>query len=226
MDKDYRIKIAIVDDDTMTANLLRELFDRSDVIDTLYTAHSGNELLDRLENDSMQPDIVLLDLRMKDGDGFEVLEKLSKKDKIVKVIVMSNYYNLSLVEPMLNLGCDAFLPKEVEIKELLEVIEKVHSYGHYFLEEQIANLQKLVVKKKQKLHPESKDDLSNREIEVLKLLAQQLTTKEIGEKLFVTKKTIEVLKSNLLLKIGTKNTAGLIIYAIQNKLIDSIEVFK
>lgn len=226
MDKDYRIKVAIVDDDTMTANLLRELFDRSDLIDTLYIAHSGNELLERLENDSMQPDIVLLDLRMKDGDGFEVLEKLSKKDKIVKIIVMSNYYNLSLVEPMLNLGCDSFLPKEVEFKELLEVIDKVHTSGHYFLEEQIENLQKQAINKRQKLHSESKDDLSVREIEVLKLLAQQLTTKEIAEKLFVSKKTIEVLKSNLLLKIGTKNTAGLIIYAIQNKIIDSIEVFK
>lgn len=224
MDKDYKIRIAIVDDDTMTANLLRELFDRNDVIDTIYTANSGNELLDRLENDDLQPDIVLLDLRMKDGDGFEVLEKLSKKDKIVKVIVMSNYYNLSLVEPMLNLGCDAFLPKDINIKELLDIIEKVHRHGHFFSEEQIVNLRKQVTKKRQKLDIECENGLSSREIEVLKLLTQELTAKQIADKLFVSTKTIEAHKSSLLLKTGVKNTAGLIIYAFQNKLIDSIGV--
>ncbi len=224
MDKSYRIKIAIVDDDTMTANLLLELFDRSDVIDTLYTANSGNELLGRLENDDLLPDIVLLDIRMKDGDGFEVLEKLSMKDKVVKVIVMSNYYNLSLVEPMLNLGCDAFLSKDINIKELLKIIEKVYIQGHYFSEEQIVNLRKQTAKKRQKLHAEYKDDLSSREIEILKLLAQQLTTSQIADKLSVSIRTIEADKNNLLLKTGVKNTAGLIIYAFQKKIIDSVGV--
>ncbi|MFY0630345.1 MAG: response regulator transcription factor [Flavobacteriaceae bacterium] len=218
--QDLSIRVAIVDDDNMVANLLREFFDRSDIIDTIYVANSGNQFFEKLEEEDILPDVVLLDLRMKDGDGFEVLERLSEREKLFKVIVMSNYYNLALTEPMLKLGCDAFLPKQIEIKELLEVIEKVHLCGHYFPEELIVNLGKQVARKNSEVCAESKDTLSPREIEVLELLSQQLSIEEISKRMFLTIKEVQAHKSNLLLKTGVKNTAGLVIYAIQNKLID------
>ena len=217
--QDLSIRVAIVDDDNMVANLLREFFDRSDIIDTIYVANSGNQFFKKLEQEDVLPDVVLLDLRMKDGDGFEVLERLSEKEKPFRIIVMSNYYNLALTEPMLKLGCDAFLPKQIEVKELLEVIEKVYKFGHYFPEELIVNLGKQVAKRNQKICTESKS-LSPEEIQVLELLSQQFSTKEIAEKMFLSVKAVEAHKSNLLLKTGVKNTAGLIIYAIQNKLIE------
>ncbi|PKH49391.1 DNA-binding response regulator [Tenacibaculum sp. Bg11-29] len=214
------IQIAIVDDDIMVSTLLRDFFERNSTIKTLYIANSGNQFLEEFGNNVTIPDVVLLDLRMKNGSGLEVLEKLSIMEESPKVIVMSSHYDASYMGQMLKLGCDAFLPKEIDPEELIEIIYRVYEYGHYFLEEQIVSLRKQVATKSPKLHLNSKDSLSERELEVLELLCQQLTTKEIADRLFISPKTVEMHKSNLLVKTGVRNSVGLIMYAVQNKLID------
>lgn len=214
------INIAIVDDDTMVANLLIDFFERNSNIKTLYTVNSGNSFLEKLDNHSTMPEVIVLDLRMKNGTGLEVLEQLSKRSIKPKVIVMSSHYDASYMGQMLKLGCDAFLPKEIDPEELIEIIYKVKQYGHYFSEEQIVSLRAQVSSKSPKVYLDSKDSLSERELEVLQLLCQQLTTKQIAERLFISPKTVEMHKSNLLIKTGVKNSVGLIIYAIQNNLVD------
>lgn len=218
--QDAVIKIVIVDDDMMIASLLRGFFEGINTIEVLYTANGGNPFLEKLETNEIFPDIILLDLRMKNGTGIEVLEKLSKMEPRIKTIVMSSHYNPSYMGQMLRLGCDAFLPKENEPEELVEIIHEVHEKGHYFSQEQIESLRKQVGTKSPKLHVNSKDGLSSRELEVLEMLCQQRTTKGIADKMFVSPKTVEAHKSNLLVKTGVKNSVGLIIYAIQNKLVD------
>lgn len=221
MEKQTRIiKIAIVDDDVMVSALLRDFFERTGTIKTLYIAGSGNQFLEEFGNNVKVPDVILLDLRMKNGSGLEVLEQLSMMEESPKIIVMSSHYAPSYMGQMLKLGCDAFLPKEIDPEELIEIIYRVYEYGHYFLEEQIVSLRKQVATKSPKLHINSKDSLSERELEVLELLCQQLTTKEIADRLFISPKTIEMHKGNLLVKTGVRNSVGLIMYAVQNKLID------
>ena len=214
------IKIVIVDDDVMIASLLRGFFESVNTIEVLYTANSGNQFLEKLEEHKVLPDIILLDLRMKNGTGLEVLEKLSKMEQKIKTIVMSSHYNPSYMGQMLKLGCDAFLHKENEPEELVEIIHEVYEKGHYFSQEQIESLRKQVTTKSPRLNVNSKDSLSSRELEVLEMLCQQRTTKGIADKMFVSPKTVEAHKSNLLVKTGVKNSVGLIIYAIQNKLVD------
>lgn len=223
-EQNSKIKLAMVDDDTMVSNLLKDYFDRTDKIKTILIANSGNQFLEQLESAETLPEILVLDLRMKDGSGLEVLDQLSKMEKVIKVIVMSSHYNPSYMGQMLKLGADAFLPKEIDPEELVTIIETVYKKGHYFTEEQIVNLRSQVSPKSPKLNINSQDALSARELEVLALLCQQLTAKEIAEKLFVSPKTVEMHKSNLLLKTGVKNTAGLIIYAIQKKLINPEDI--
>ncbi len=218
--KRQTINIAIIDDDTMVANLLADFFERNSSIKTLYTVNSGNSFLEKLDNHATMPEVILLDLRMNNGSGLDVLEVLSKRSEKPKIIVMSSHYDTSYMGQMLRLGCDAFLPKEIDPEELIEIIYKVHQYGHYFSEEQIMSLRKQVSPKSPKVYLDSKDSLSERELEVLQLLCQQLTTKEIAERLFISPKTVEMHKSNLLIKTGVKNSVGLIIYAIQNNLVD------
>ena len=214
------IKIAIVDDDIMVSALLRDFFERTGTIKTVYIASSGNQFLEEFRNNVKIPDVILLDLRMRNGSGLEVLEELSRMEERPKIIVMSSHYSPSYMGQMLKLGCDAFLPKEIDPEELIEIMHKVYEYGHYFLEEQIVSLRKQVATKSPKLHLNSKDSLSERELEVLELLCQQLTTKEIADRLFISPKTIEMHKSNLFIKTGVRNSVGLIMYAVQNKLID------
>ncbi|WBX77178.1 response regulator transcription factor [Tenacibaculum ovolyticum] len=214
------IKIAIVDDDVMVSALLRDFFERTGTIKTVYIASSGNQFLEEFRNNVKIPDVILLDLRMRNGSGLEVLEELSRMEERPKIIVMSSHYDASYMGQMLKLGCDAFLPKEIDPEELIEIIHKVYEYGHYFLEEQIVSLRKQVATKSPKLHLNSKDSLSERELDVLELLCQQLTTKEIADRLFISPKTVEMHKGNLLIKTGVRNSVGLIMYAVQNKLID------
>lgn len=214
------INIAIIDDDTMVVNLLVDFFERNSTIKTLYTVNSGNSFLEKLDSHSTLPEVIVLDLRMKNGNGLDVLDALSKRSEKPKIIVMSSHYDPSYMGQMLKLGCDAFLPKEIDPEELIEVIYKVNQYGHYFSEEQIISLRKQVSPKSPKVYLDSKDSLSERELEVLQLLCQQLTTKEIAERLFISPKTVEMHKSNLLIKTGVKNSVGLIIYAIQNNLVN------
>ncbi|WP_064966610.1 response regulator transcription factor [Tenacibaculum ovolyticum] len=214
------IKIAIVDDDIMVSALLRDFFERTGTIKTLYIANNGNQFLEEFGNNVEIPDVILLDLRMKNGSGLEVLEELSRMEERPKIIVMSSHYDASYMGQMLKLGCDAFLPKEIDPEELIEIMYKVFECGHYFLEEQIVSLRKQVGTKSPKLHINSKDSLSERELEVLELLCQQLTTKEIADRLFISPKTVEMHKGNLLVKTGVRNSVGLIMYAVQNKLID------
>lgn len=214
------IKMAIVDNDRLVTLLLQDFFKQNTKIDPLYIANSGREFLEKLEEYTQYPDIILLDLRMEDGSGLDVLDELSNRKEDFKIIVMSSHYNPSFTGQMLRLGCDAFLPKDIDPEDLVYIIEKVYKCGYYFSEDQIVSLRKQVSPRSPKLKLDSKDALSGRELEVLELLCEQLTSKEIAERLFVSAKTIEMHKSNLLLKTGVKNSVGLIIYAVQNKLID------
>ncbi len=217
------INIAIVDDDSLVVQLLSGFLKKSEkpLFNILLTANSGNNFIEKLNAGSYNDlDIILLDLRMRDGDGLFVLEQLQKLPLQAKVIVLTSYYKPSYIGQMMNLGAHAFLPKEIEKEELMAIIEETYLRGHYFTPEQLDSLRTQIAPKTPKLQIDPKDTITARELEILKLLAQQLTTREIATKLFITPKTVEAHKSNLLSKTGVKNTAGLIMFAIQNQLIN------
>lgn len=214
------IKLAIVDDDKIISSLLKDYFTSNSAIDTILIANSGHQFLEHMATTSDMPDVILLDLQMKNGTGLDVLDAISKEQKPFKIIVISTYYDVNYIGQMLKLGCDAFLPKEVDPSELIDIIYTVSQKGSYFTEEQIHYIRKQISPKSPKLHIQTKNALSERELEVLGLLSQQLTTKEIAERMFLSPKTVEMHKSNLLLKTGTRNSIGLIIYAIQHQLIN------
>lgn len=214
------IQLAIIDDDVLVSKLLNDYFTKSNDIHVVYIANSGNQFLEYIKNTDILPDVILLDLRMTDGTGLDVLHELSKNKTSFKIIVLSTFYNESFIGQMLKLGCDAFIPKDIDPDDLIYIIKIVYKNGHYFSEDQIAYLRKQISSKSPQLHIETKNALSSREMEVLELLCTQLTAREIAERMFISVKTVEMHKSNLLLKTGVKNAVGLIIYAIQNKLID------
>ncbi|MEL1245416.1 response regulator transcription factor [Flavobacterium sp. DGU11] len=213
------IRIVITDDDSLIVSLLQGFLHSCDGMEVLFTAYSGPGLLSQLSTAAVLPDIVLLDLKMDGMDGIEVTNHLKADFPDIKVIVVSSHYQRSFMGFMLKTGVSAFLPKGISPIELVDVIRTVDRQGYYFKEDQLAAVRGQISSKTPKPALDEDDSLSEREIEVLRLICQQMTAKEIGEVLFLTPRTVEGHKTTLFAKTGAKNIAGLVIYAIQHGFI-------
>ncbi|MDR6464512.1 response regulator transcription factor [Chryseobacterium sediminis] len=216
-----KIKIGIVDDDLLFVQLLKNYIDNNGDYQVTLTSTGGYQFL---TEDSGSLDILILDLRMTNGDGLEVMSELAKRETETKIIVLSSFYRRSFMGQMLKMGAHAFLPKEIELEELLAVIKTVHHTGHYFSNDQMDVMRSQLSNKLPEFHAFSKNELTDREVDVLRLVCQQLSTKEIADSLFISPKTVETHKTNLMIKTGVKNMAGLVIYAVQNQVIDPNEI--
>ena len=157
---------------------------------------------------------------MKNGEGIEVMDILRVTYPTIKIIVLSSYYKPSFSGHLLQLGANAFLSKETDLDELVTIVEKVMQDGNYLSADQVAILRQQVSNRVEKVVVFGNNKLSKRELEVLALICQQYTGKQIAQKLFISVKTVETHKTNLLVKTGCKNTAGLIVFAAQQRLVD------
>lgn len=213
------ITIAITDDDALIVSLLQGYLQSIDGFDVVLTANSGEELLAALPGVPVQPHIVLLDLKMSGMDGIEVTHQLKDNYPDIKVMVISSHYQKLFMGFMLKTGVSAFLPKGISPVQLVEIIRIVDKQGYYFKEDQLDVLREQIPAKVPKPVLQEEELLSDREVDVLKLICQQKTAKEIGELLYITQRTAEGHKNNLFAKTGAKNIAGLVIYAIQQGII-------
>lgn len=213
------ITITITDDDALIVSLLQGYLQSIDGLDVVLTANSGEELLEALITAPVKPHIALMDLKMAGMDGVEVTQQLKDNYPEIKVIVISSHYQKLFMGFMLKTGVAAFLPKGISPVELVDIIRTVHRQGYYFKDDQIAVLRDQIPAKVPKPVLQEDELLSEREIDVLKLICQQKTAKEIGDLLYITQRTTEGHKNNLFAKTGAKNIAGLVIYAIQQGII-------
>ncbi|WP_261512748.1 response regulator transcription factor [Chryseobacterium paludis] len=220
--ENLKIKIGIVDDDLLFVQLLKNYINNDERFEVVLTSTSGQHFLNETDNNAL--DVLILDLRMANGDGLEVMSAFAQKEADTKIIVLSSFYRRSFMGQMLKMGAHAFLSKEIELEELLNVIHSVYHKGHYFSDEQIDVMRGQLSNKLPEFHAYSKDDLTDREVDVLKLVCQQLSTKEIADALFISPKTVETHKTNLMIKTCVKNMAGLVIYAVQNNIVDANEI--
>lgn len=224
MESTQPIKIGIIDDEVLIVQLLEDYFGKSDAIDVVLKAYDGSELIRQLSETREHPDIVLLDLRMKEMDGVETTTILKERFPDIKIIVMSSHYMSTFMGYMLKTGVNAFIPKEISPDFLTTVIKSVSQHGYYFSEEHVSVMRSQIAPKVPKPKLTKQEVLSERELEILRLICQQMTSQEIADKLFIARRTVEGHKGNLLLKTSVKNTAGLVIYAIQNNLINPDEL--
>lgn len=214
------INIAITDDDALIVSLLQNYLQSLEGIEVLFTANSGDSLLEQLAAaNALKPHIILLDLKMAGMDGIEATERLKAQWPEIRVVVISSHYQKSFMGFMLKTGVSAFLPKGISPVELVEIIRTVYRQGYYFKEDQLAALGNQIPSNAPKPVLQEEDGLSEREVDVLRLICQQKTAKEIGDLLFITQRTAEGHKTNLFSKTGAKNIAGLVIYAIQHGII-------
>lgn len=213
------INLAIVDDHQMFRSGMAALIQKMSGVKITLECNNGKELLDKLSDHSV--DIVLLDLEMPELNGIQTMEKLHQQKSEVKVMVLSSNKEQMMIGSLMELGAKGYLLKEADEKELERGIRSVYETGYYFND---LVSQALLVKlaNKDQINPSFNggEHLSKREKEVLDLICQELTTTEIADKLCLSPKTIENHRSRIMDKTGVRNTAGLVVFAIKNKLID------
>lgn len=219
-----QIKVALVDDDMLIVNLLQGFLAMQEGIDVIHTAGGGEAFLEILKNGGEVPEILVLDLKMQGMTGIELTEILKVDYPSIRIIVVSSHYNKTFMGFMLKTGAVAFAPKGISPLKLVEMIREVSARGYYFMEGQVEMISGQISGKSPKPDVSSENFLSERETEILKLICQQKTAKEIGEELFITQRTVEGHKNNLFVKTGAKNIAGLVIYALQHGIISIDEL--
>jgi DNA-binding NarL/FixJ family response regulator len=211
------IKILLADDELLFRKGLSFIIEREADIEVVFEAANGKELLDFLINNKDHPDIIITDLKMPLLNGVEATRLIRKDFPNIKIIALSSYDSKAFVANMIDVGAVSYLVKNASPQELLTTIREVHRVGFYYSAYVKEVIKEIVLENKSKSLCENA--LTNRETEVLQLICEQKTTAEIAEKLFLSPRTVDGHRNNLLIKTNAKNSAGLVFYAIQNKII-------
>lgn len=217
------IKIALVDDHTMFRKGLRALLEESDEMQVVLEAGNGQEFLDALAEAAV--DLVLLDLDMPVMDGMKTLEVVKADHPDLKVIILSMHQDEPMILHLMRSGAHGYLIKESEPEEVELAIHSVMESGFYF-NDKVSRIMLAGLVKKQVVKPRLRGgvELTRREMEVLREVCLGLTNAEIADKLFLSPRTVEGHRKNILEKTGARNTAAMVIYAIKQGWIDPAEI--
>ena len=209
------IKIAITDDHFVVLKGIETLLAEENNIEVIATHEDGLSTLDSLKIE--QPDVLFLDINLPDINGITLTKIITKLYPNIKIIALTNHEDVSFVKRMLAHGAYGYLLKNAHKEELLEAIETVMKGEQYLqksIEKKILN-QSLGQGENSALQPK----LTRRETEVLQAIYEELTTQQISEKLFISPKTVEAHRMNIMSKLGAKNSVGIIKIAIQKQLL-------
>ena len=209
------IKLVLADDHKMFRQSLSKILSLEKIAEVLAEVSNGIELLEIL--DKFKPDIILMDIDMPQMDGIEATKKALIKQPDVKVITLSSFGEEKYYFSMIEAGAKGFVLKNAGIEELQSAIAEVGNGGSWFSPSLLHSvIQHLSSKPTKSAH----SNLTEREIEVLRLICESLTNEQIADKINLSYDTVKWHRANILSKTGCSNTAGLVIYAIRNKIIE------
>lgn len=215
------IRIALADDEALFRKGMTALLEDFSDFKIVLSAQDGQDLLDQLAIAEISPDVLLLDLKMPNLNGIEAAKILRVEYPELKIIIISTYFSNAYVTNMIELGASSYLPKNTEPEEVAstirEVVEKGFSYSQEVME---VIRQNMMQKTRPKIKVPFGISLTKRESEILQLICEENTAAEIGEKLFLSKRTVEGHRNNLLQKLQCRNVAGLVVFAIQHQLVN------
>jgi DNA-binding NarL/FixJ family response regulator len=210
-----KIGIIIADDHQLFRNGLKILLNSFPEFEVAGEVSNGREFLELLQ--TVQADIALMDINMPEMDGIEATRKGLKINPSIKIIALSMYGEEEYYYKMVDAGARGFLLKDSDISEVKEAILTVVKGGSYFSQELLYHV---IQKIKHREQETRSANLSKREKEILVKICEGLSNQEIAEALFISKRTVDKHRANLLGKTNSKNTASLILFAIKNKLIE------
>lgn len=210
-----KLKLYIVDDHKLFREGLKLLLSTQDFVCHIYEASNGREFVENLS--LVDCDIVLMDIEMPEMNGIEATETALRLKPDLKVIVLSMYGDEQYYYKMIDAGVRGFVLKSSGIEKVIAAIGKVAEGENYFSEELLTGLLNNL---RDGHKPEPIDsEISERELEILYHVCLGLSNQEIADKLFISKRTVDKHRANLLSKTGCRNTAALVMYAIKNKMI-------
>jgi two-component system response regulator NreC len=208
------IKVIITDDHQIVVDGLKSILSQFTDYKVITTASNGKELLQKLE--IVDTDIVLLDIDMPVMNGIEALKEMQKRFPKVKTIILSMHDEKSLVKKMSELGAKGFLFKNSDADVLLNALNSVSSGKVYFEQSDSTVVIRNELSGSSLPFDDKKSLLTEREIEIIQLVATGLSNKEIADRLFISPRTVDTHRTNLMRKLEVNNVAGLVRYAIQN----------
>lgn len=211
------IKIVLVDDEILFRKGISFLLGREKNIEIIHEVSNGSELISFLKESHIHPDIIVMDLKMPLLNGVEATKIINKDFPQIKIVALTSYDTKSFIANMLDVGAVSYLIKNATPQELLITIQEVATKGFYYNDNVKSIIQDSVLTSKKNMSQFDANYLTSRELEVLQLICEQKTTAEIGEILFISPRTVEGHRNNLLLKTESRNIAGLVVFAIRNE---------
>jgi len=210
-------RLIVVDDHKMFLDGLLSIIANESDVEIVMTANSGENVIKYLDNIKGENiDLVVTDVNMPDVSGIDLNKHIKTKYPKIKTLVVSMLHDSKTIHTLTEDNVDGYVPKNAEKTELLLAIETILKGEKYFSESiKKAYMQSMFTKEKEVI-----TSLTNREKEVLKLIAEENTTQEIADQLFLSKHTIEGYRKNLISKLEVRNLAGLTKYAIKLGLLD------
>ena len=210
------MKIALVDDHTLFRTGLAGLLSQHDGFEVVADVGSGEEFLTMLP--SLDVDVVFMDISMPGMDGAETTRRALAERPDLRIVTLSMYGDEHYYTRMMESGASGFLLKDSDIEEVYSAVEVTMAGDSYFSSPLLGtltrNMSMLAVDEP------DEDQLSNREVEILVEVCRGLSNQEIADKLFISKRTVDKHRANIMEKTGCKNTANLVVYAIKNHLVD------
>ncbi|MBZ4044142.1 response regulator [Flavobacterium hibisci] len=219
----HKIRIHLADDHLVLIDGLINLLSTVSEFEIVGSSSNGLNIFDEVTTNNAH--ILILDLSMPEKDGIEVLKEFQQKGYPCKVIILSSYDDLKIIREVMNLGASGYLTKKCAGENIIEAIEVVNEGQEYFcnsVREKIFNTftENNPKLNKKNIVPEN-SILTCRELEIVTLISLEYSGKEISEQLFISTNTVETHRKNIMKKLQTKNTIGLVKYAIKNNLIKS-----
>lgn len=207
-------RIALVDDHTLFRNGLRGLLEHCAGCRVVAEAAGGEEFLSML--DTLEADVVFMDFAMPGIDGAQTTERALARRPELKIITLSMFGEESYYSRMVQAGARGFVLKDSDIGDVIEAVETVAAGGSYFSPLLLSTL----TGRMRTREDVADEQLSSREREILVAVCRGLSNQEIADELFISKRTVDKHRANILEKTGCKNTASLVVYAIRNGIVE------
>jgi DNA-binding NarL/FixJ family response regulator len=214
-----QIKVSIADDHKIFRDGIRMALKDREYLKILWEAEDGKDLMHKLK--LKQPDVLLMDIRMPEIDGVNAIGLIRKEWENLKIIVLTMYDDQEMITKMMEMGANAYLTKTTDPEEIYQAILTCMNDDFYFNDlVNKAVLLKLQHKKNVRQYYPNPVKFNEKEIKILKAIAEDKTTEEISKEVFLSPRTIETIRQNMKQKVGAKTIAGLVMYAMRNKLLD------
>jgi DNA-binding NarL/FixJ family response regulator len=208
-----KINIIIADDHAIMRDGLASLLKTEKDLNIVAAVSNGYEVLEQLEANKV--DICLLDINMPGMDGIETTRLVRQRKPNVKIVMLTTYNDREIISELLQLGVSGYLLKNSDKEELVEAIHKVIKGRHYFSVE----VEDIILKGLEEKKPAGTAQLTDRELEVVRLLAREYTNEKIAQELHISYRTVETHRKNIMQKAKAHNLAGLLKYAYSKGLV-------